>query len=741
MPAHPKMRGARMALAMAGFLVLVAPGAVSGQVYDPPSTRAVRLSPGQSVAIDGALTDPAWSAAPVADGFRQREPSVGAPAVFPTEVRVLYDDTHLYIGVRAEQPGQPVIGRVLQRDRLLAAGFDGRPVFAGDDAVVLLLDTFHDHRNAFIFATNPSGAEFDALLTDEGREFNIDWRGVWRVRAQRTADGWTAEFAIPFRTLRFAPEADGPWGLNVARMVRGTNEESLWSSYLRTGEGMARISRAGHLHGLDTLPRAGLNLEVKPFALAGGTQEDTLLGEPGSPALRTVGELDAGVDAKWEVRPGLTLDLTVNTDFAQVEADDEQVNLTRFSLFFPEKRDFFLENAGIFEFGFRGFFEPPPFLLFFSRRIGIHDDGEVPVLGGARLTGRVGRQTVGLMNVTTDAAYGDPRTNFAVARVKRDVGGAGFVGAMVTDRRNVDTWNTTGGLDASVWAGAVNIQAFYARTATAGAGGDDHAWRLGVDYSGDRWGFGLNNIGIGPEAVAEAGFITRTDMIRTDLFGRVTPRPGFLGLRKIDIFFGVNAFTDMAGRLEDLYVGPVFAPEWDSGETITLFFNPGVTRVPEPFEIGDATVPAGEWDVVNVGWFASTAGRRPVVLGSTGSWQSIYGGTIGTYGATLTVAPDPHVSATLGYTRNRVDLPYGAFDADLASLRLDLAFSTRAFLSALVQYNQLDNQLSTNVRFNLIHAPGSDIFLVINERRGSALDLWDPADRGVALKVTWLKRL
>lgn len=726
----------------AALTAAIAASPTTGQAYDPPAVAAYRVPAGSAIELDGALLEEAWRAAPAAAGFRQREPDVGAPAAHPTEVRILYDESTLYIGVRAMQEGQPVIGRVLQRDRLLEQGFDGLPQFGGDDAIVLLLDTFHDHRNAFIFATNPNGAEFDALLTDEGRELNIDWRGVWEVRSERTAEGWSAEFAIPFRTLRFHDDAIGePWGLNVARVVRATNEESLWSSWRRENEGMARISRAGHLLGLDALPRPGLNLEVKPFALAGATREDTLVGEPGSPAIESRTELEAGLDAKWEVRPGLTLDVTLNTDFAQVEADDEQVNLTRFSLFFPEKRDFFLENAGVFEFGFRGFFEPPPFLLFFSRRIGIHDDGEVPVLGGGRLTGRIGRQTVGFLNVVTDDAFGDPQTSFAVGRVKRDVGEAGFVGAMVADRRNADTWNTAGGLDASLWAGPVNIQGFYARTATAGPGGEDQAWRLGLDYTGDRYGFGFSNIGVGPEAQAEAGFITRTDMIRTDLFSRVTPRPAVLGLRKIDVYMGSQLFTNLEGEVQDFYWGPLLGPEWDSGDNFLLFVNPGYTRVDTVFELGDLEVQPGEWDVLNVGWIASTSPSRPVALGSNVSYQRIYGGSIGSYGATVTVAPDPHVLATLGYTRNRVDLPAGSFDADLASLRLDLSFSTRAFLSALVQYNQLDNQVSANVRFNLIHAPGSDLYLVINERRGSELGLWDPADRGVALKLTWLKRL
>lgn len=731
--------------AVLGLAAAAMPCPTTAQAYDPPSTRAVRLADGHAIALDGRLDEAAWSAAPVADAFRQHEPHVGEPATNATEVHVVYDAHTLYVGIRATQ-SEPVIGRILQRDRLLTAGFDGRPAFAGDDAVVLLLDTFHDHRNAFIFATNPNGAEFDGLLTDEGREFNIDWRGVWEVRAARTADGWSAEFAIPFRTLRFPTDADGaPWGLNIARVVRGSNEQTLWSSWLRENEGMARISRAGHLEGLSELPRSGLNLEVKPYGLAEATQEaDTLLGTPADPGFRRDNQLNAGLDAKWEVRPGLTLDLTYNTDFAQVEVDDEQVNLTRFDLFFPEKRDFFLENSGIFEFGFRGFMEPPPFLLFFSRQIGINEDeGEVPVIGGGRLTGRLGGQTVGFLDVVTDAAYGEPRTNFAVARLKRDVGQAGFIGAMVTDRRNDATWNTTGGVDASFWLGSINAQAFYARTATAGPGGDDQAWRFALDYTGDRYGFTLNHMGVGPEAQADAGFVTRQDMLRTDLFSRVTPRPRMLGLRKIDLYLGGNVITDMAGNVEDINFGPVISPEWNSGESFSLFMSSGRTAFDEDFELGDLVVPAGDYSTVYVGWFASTNPGAPLVLGSNGNYQKIYGGTIQSYGGTLTLAPDPHITATLGYTRNHVDLgpAVGSFDADLASLRLALSFSTRAFLSALVQYNQLDNQVSANVRFNLIHAPGSDLFLVINERRGSEFGLWEEADRGVALKVTWLRRL
>jgi len=409
----------------------------SGRDYDPPSLRAVRLSTESAIRVDGLLDEPEWRSAPAASDFSQREPLEGASATERTEVRVVYDATTLYIGVHAKDSNPDrLIARILQRDRVMVTGqFSSLPRFAGDDAVAILLDPFHDHRNAVIFATNANGAEFEALLTDEGRDFNIDWRGIWSVAAQRTADGWSAEFAIPFRSLRYPDARDGePWGFNVFRAIRRKNEEVLWSAWSRENEGFHRVSRAGHLEGLTDLPRAGLNIEARPYLLIGGSQEQE------TSRIDTDPDLDAGVDVKWEVRPGLLLDLTVNTDFAQVEVDDEQVNLTRFDLFFPEKREFFLENSGIFEFGWRAFFEPPPFLLFFSRRIGIAEDGPVRVIGGARLSGRVGAQTVGLLNIVTDeATFPDegsfePRTNFAVARVKRDIGGANYVGAMPADQ-------------------------------------------------------------------------------------------------------------------------------------------------------------------------------------------------------------------------------------------------------------------------------------------------------------------
>ncbi len=711
-----------------------------GQQADLPSAAAIKIDTHVEILrIDGSLDEPVWQRAQPATGLRQREPDEGRPASERTEVRILYDHENIYVGVLAHDTEQDrIVARILQRDKVMEQDpFMLVPQFAGDDAVAILCDPFHDHRNATVFATNPNGAEFEALITDEGREFNIDWRGVWEVKSKRTSEGWSAEFSIPFRTLRYPVNASGsPWGLNVYRIIRRKNEEVLWSGWSRDNGGFQRVSRSGHLEGLTDLPRSGRNVELKPYLLGGGTQEQEVAGVDTDP------ELELGIDAKYEVRSGLVLDATLNTDFAQVEVDDEQVNLTRFSLFFPEKREFFLENAGIFEFGVRGGFEPPPFLLFFSRQIGIAEDGPVPVLGGVRMTGRVGKQTIGVLNVVTDSAFDQPRTNFAVARIKRDVGGRHFIGAMVTDRRHHGGWNTAGGVDFSFWPGsALNIQGFAAATSTSDEGGDDFAYRGAIDYQQGSYGFTAQHLAIGPEAEAETGFITRSDIRRTDVFLRLTPRPGVLGLRKVDLFAFGQLITRTDGLLQDWAIGPVLSPEWSSGDNITLFYQRGFNRIEESFELSDdVEVLPGDYDLWQTGWFLNTGRSRPVVLGSVGMFQGTFAGHIHSLSGTVTLNPNANLSLMASYNRNWVDVPDGSFTADVAALRLAYAFSVRLFANALLQYNNLDNSVSANVRVNFIHSPGSDLFVVFNEQRGTDDSLWDFDNRGAVVKLTYLQR-
>ena len=687
------------------------------EVAARPSVRALRLDPeaAESIRLDGRLDEAVWATAPVASGFRQREPREGAPASQDTEVRVLFDAATLYIGVlaRDSEPDR-IIARILQRDHVLD---DGHGIeWAGDDAIAILLDPFHDRRNGVVFATNPNGAEFDALLTDEN-DLNVDWRGVWQVRAARVPEGWSAEFAIPFRTLRYPAGGSGTWGFNVARIIRRSNEETLWSAWSRDNEGFHRVSRAGTLEGMTDLPRPGLNLEVKPFALGGAAGVADTTGR-----LRLDREIDVGLDAKYEVRPGLLLDLTLNTDFAQVEADDQQINLTRFSLFFPEKRDFFLENAGIFEFGGGGFGPGgTPFLLFFSRRIGIADQGQVPVLGGARLTGRVGKQTIGFLDVATDDAFGQPRTNFAVARIKRDAGRSGYIGALLTDRRGGDAAGTAGGIDWSLWpTKRLNFLGYAAATGASGASGDGVAYRVALDYTADRWGYLVAHSGISKDVTAPIGYVQRTDMRSSSAYGRHTLRPGVLGLRLIDLTASVGYVAAWDGGLHEWEARPELRFRWESGESAEVEYTRGMVRLREGFRMADSVdIPAGDHEFREVGFSVGTSEARAVGFEIGASRGEAYGGTMTGAGAELRLAPGSHLLLHLGYERDDVDLPGGGFTAHLGSLRATVAFTTRLAANALVQYNSLDESLSANVRLSYMHAPGRDLYIVFNEGRGA----------------------
>ena len=721
-------------------LVFTLSAALGAQPAGDSTLKAAKLPAGtRAPVLDGRLDDAAWRvAAPVSD-LRQREPFEGAPATERTEVRVLHDDHTLYIGIHAfdSEPGR-IVARILERDRIMQGSMDGAgPEFGGDDAVAILLDGFHDHRNAVVLATNANGAEFDALLTDEGREFNVDWRGIWKVASTRTSDGWSAEFAIPFRSLRYRPTGD-EWGLNVYRMIRRKNEEVLWRGWTRSGGGFARVSLAGHMRGLDSLPRPSRSIELRPYVLQGLDRErDEDTGVFGDTKRQGIGG-----ELKAQPRPGLVLDATVNTDFAQVEADNVQVNLTRFSLFFPEKREFFLENAGIFEFGARGQYAPPPFLMFFSRQIGIAEDGPVPVLGGGRITGRLGGQTVGLLSMAADTAFDQPRTAFNVLRVKRDIGGNNYVGAMVTDRRSGDAFNTAGGLDFSAWpTQAVNVQGFAAQTTTKGPGGDGGAGRLAVNMQTGKYGFSAQHVRIGKEADAQLGFVTRTDIQQSGGNVRYTFRPRRLGLRTLNLMNFSEYVARLDGVLQDWRASVFVDLNFNSGANIAAYRRFAGTRIDEAFDLADSVlVPVGTYGAGVDGFFMSTNPSRPVTLSLNGESQRIYDGRIGRLTGGAAGRVGTHLALTLEGTRSWVNLPNGAFRAELVSSRVSVAITTRMFLNTLVQYSSLDRKVASNVRFQYIFRPGSDIYLVFNEERGDLASLSTLQARGMRFKVAYLRR-
>lgn len=701
------------------------------------SLGALHLPMGTPVQLDGLVSEPFWDDAPVLSELRQQEPLAGVTPSERTEVRVAYDETALYVAIVAyDRQPDAIVARIRQRDRLMSNGFGLS--FEGDDAVAFILDPFLDRRSGILFATNPNGAQFDALVTDEGAEINSDWRGVWEVSATRTADGWSAEFAIPWRTLRYPTDSSRGWGLNVARVIQRENEQLLWRSWEREGGGFERMSRAGRLTGLAGLPRPRTNVEVKPYALGG--QRWTLPDE--SRTLQREASGDIGIDLKSEVRPGLVLDLTANTDFAQVEVDDQQVNLTRFSLFFPEKRDFFLENAGLFEFGQSGFFGPPPFLAFFSRNIGIGAGGAVPILGGGRLTGRVGDQTVGLLSVATGEAGDVEREVFNVARLKRDVGESNYIGAMLTDRRGDGEANTVVGFDSRfVIRPTLIADAFVARTFTEGPGGEGTAAAGSINYTTDLWGGFVRLIQVGEGARARSGFIARTDLRSAWANLRRSVRPTFLGIRKVDVRLSGQYDATVDGRFQGREVGLSLGSNWDSGDSFNLSVNRGAEQIDGAFVLADSLdVPAGRYDTGEWSLRGSTGGSRAWALSANVTGGDFFGGDLLRFGGSLSLAPTPSVALTTGFDRNRVEIPSGSFTADVTSLRLTWALSTRITSNALVQYNGLTDEILTNVRFNFIHRPGSDIFVVLTEDRLRDGADWFTEDRGLVVKLTYLLR-
>jgi hypothetical protein len=705
----------------------------------PPAEARLRaLRVVAPIQVDGLLDEPAWKAAPVASGFRQREPQEGAPASEVTEVRVLYDRDTLYVGVLArDREPEKLIARVLERDKVMEQGLDNAARFAGDDVVALTLDPFQDHRNAFLFATNANGAEFDALVTDESPTLNVDWRTIWQVAARRTREGWSAEFAIPFRSLRYPPgEGEQAWGFDVERIVRRRNEDTLWSAWSRAEGGLNRVSRAGRLEGLAGLPRSSFNVELKPFGLGGMTQVRGADGRaPGW------GEWRLGADAKWEVRPGLVLDATARPDFAQVEADDQVVNLTRFELFFPEKRDFFLENAGIFDFGTRGSYETPPFLMFFSRRIGIAGDDEVPVLGGLRLTGRAGKQTVGLLDVVTDETAVEPRTNFGVLRLKRDVGERGYVGGLVTDRRTSSDSETDFGADSSLWATArLNLQGFAART-TRSDGAADWAWRGAAEYNGDPVYLSGEYLQIGPEAQTGMGFVTRSDMRRSSGKAQYTFRPGVLGLRSIAAYVGGKYLTRVSGEEQDGNWFSGVSLQSNRGDGLSVTHVRGFTVLDYGFDLaGRIPIAPGRSTLLDTEISLYSSQNRPVGVSGGASFLDIWGGRLSSLTGSLQLRGGTHLSLAASYTRSEASMPAGAFVAHVGGLHLGWALSTRVAANVYAQYNSLERRVVGNFRLRFIYRPGSDFYVVFNEERGEPGDPRALQSRGFAVKLSYLLR-
>lgn len=703
----------------------------------PPRPALAALATERPIKVDGLLDDEAWQQAAVASQFIQREPNPGQPATEPTEVRVVYTNSTLYVGIRAlaADPSQ-IVGEEMQRDGALYR----------DDSVLVLLDTFNDDRNSYFFEVNPNGAFTDALVTDEGRDFNVQWDAVWRAVAQRIPEGWSAEMEIPFATLRFDPKQD-TWGLNVRRLIRHKNEEVFWAP-VPLEANLFRVSLSGDLTGIRG-PEPGLNLRIKPFAVGSASDLQTETGKVSEE------DADLGLDVKWGLTRTMTLDLTYNTDFAEAEVDDQQINLTRFSLFFPEKRDFFLENAGIFEFGFDS--PGTPYLKpFFSRRIGISPFGTVvPIQWGARLTGRAGPWSVGLLDVQTDDYnldfFGEqPQDNWGVVRIKRNLGERSNVGLIATNRsqHGVGT-NRVVGFDTDFKPNQnTSLSAFYSRSdtdkdfladpATDWAGGAQAMWQGPASF------YAFDFLQIGEEYNPESGFLLRNDIRRYVPRFSLTPRPAKQG-RVRNYIFGLtgDVITDLDNQTQTVEVGAnLFGVTLRSEDQIILFADAVFDRVPQPFFIGDAEVRADEYRFNDAGISYSTNNSRRLAVDGYVLAGSYYGGDRLSTGVNLGVRASKYVRSDTSWDYNDISLPGGGFTGHVVRQRLGLSITPTLFTNTYIQYNDAAELLSLNLRFNWLYRPGAELLLVFNQNWAAPgfSDLSE-GDREVIVKFTYLFEL
>jgi hypothetical protein len=678
------------------------------------TVRAVRVP--EPIRIDGLLDERIYKDIGSVSGFIQQEPKEGAPATETTEVWVLFDATNVYVSARLhDSQARRMVANEMRRDN--------RGVFNNENFAVIL-DTFYDRRNGFLFQTNPLGALWDGQVTDE-KDTNSDWNTVWHVKSTRTEEGWTVEMAIPFKSLRYRQEETQIWGINFRRIVKWKNEwDYLTPISAAFGmEGIQRLSSSATLVGIET-PERSLNLEVKPYATGSISTDRTV-----EPPLENDLDSDFGFDVKYGVTKSLTSDFTYHTDFAQVEDDEVQVNLTRFDLFFPEKREFFLEGQGIFNFGspandpFEGPQDTP--ILFFSRRIGLTEEHEVPILGGGRLTGRAGAYTLGLLSISTDElpSEGVPTTNFSVVRLKRDVlsrSNIGFIGTYRTENLDGTGSNAALGVDANfMFYENLAVDGYYAKTDTPGRTGRDESYRAGLAYDGDRYGFDAEHLLVDPDFNPEIGFVLREDIRKSSASVRFSPRPEFLeSVRKFDFEAGYDYYATTAGELETEERSLEFRTHFESSDMAMLGYRRSREVLFEPFEIVEGVfIPVGSYQFDRYQATFAFGRQRPV---SGWFWVDM-GGFFGGERTELSywgrVDMSSRISLEPNISINWVDLPAESFRTDLIRLRATYNLSPRSFLGALLQYNSEDASLSTNIRFRWEYRPGSDLFVVYSEGR------------------------
>ena len=731
----------------------VPPATITRDETGQATVRAIKLS--TPLTVDGRLDEDLYRREQPFGGLLQVVPRYGEEMTERSDVWISYDDKYVYLSCRCwdSAPPEQWIANELRRD---TGGL------RNNDHIGVMFDTFFDRRSGFAFYTNPLGARADYSVVDEGGS-NTDWNPVWTSRTGRFDGGWTVEMAIPLKSLRYRPGENQTWGVQIRRSVRRKNEWAYLTpvpQILAGPQALNRISSSGTLVGLD-LPPSGRNIELKPYALSQLTTDRLR-----TPAIRDEVGGDVGGELKYHITPNLTFDATANTDFAQVEIDEQQVNLTRFSLLFPEKRDFFLEGRGVFDFARGGLgvtstdATDTPW-LFYSRRIGLDNGRVIPIDAGGRLTGKMGPWAVGLMNIQAgdEAVSGTKPTNFSVLRLKRDVLRRSTVGVMATNRSVAATGagsNQAYGVDGSFGLTRdVTIGTYWARTSTTGLSGNDQSWQGRFDYSADRYGARAEVLEVDANFRPDVGFLRRTDFRRSYGELRFSPRPARLKtVRKFTWSTAGEYITNGAGQVDTRVWRGAFVTEFQTSDQFSIDAARTYDLLPVAFTPAGspAAIAAGGYGFSDVGAaYTFGAQRRASGIVSVRAGE-FYDGTIRTLtvgGGGLTpsrVSFNRHLSIEPTFSISRIERAAGSFTTRLARTRVDYGFTPLMFASALVQYNSADRAVSTNVRYRWEYAPGSELFLVYTDERSTDDPLAPPTmvrglrNRAFVVKVNRLLR-
>jgi len=696
-------------------LAAVPSSAQEGAVRPAATAIAVEEAP----MIDGQLNERAWLQAPPLAGFTQSEPFEGRPASEQTEVRVLFDDAAIYVGVTLHDrnPSQ-IVTTDTRRDA------DLREM----DSFLIAFDTFRDRQNGFVFGTNALGVQYDAQVRNEGRP-DATWDASWEVRTNVTESGWTAEFRIPLRTLRYGPSPQ-TWGVNAHRNIQRTRERTSWAPLAREYN-VERLSAAGDLRGLQLqTPR---NLKVLPYVTSSANRDFR-------PRIATDVAGDFGFDAKFGVTPSLNLDATYNTDFAQVEVDTQQINLTRFNLRFPEKRPFFQENAGLFRINKGNELD-----LFFSRRIGLDADGSlVPIRGGGRLSGKMSGFNVGALNMQTDEVASTPANNFSVLRASRELRNRSGVGMMFVNRSATGSrarsndWNRTWGSDARLGLGQhFDVAGFAARTETPGRTGRDYAWNVDSQWDDGQhqmtfeWGV------TGEDFNPEVGFLETPGGYRRFRVGAgETMRQERIrnwGFRELQPHFNYTRYDYLDGGLlnAELHVDNHW--DWENGQFITVALNGTWDGLRQPFQVYPGViVPAGEHGGLRA-TFRYNSDRRQWLYGRL-QWElgQFLTGTQSSPTMQLIIREGGRFTVDTTWNYRQIDLPQGAFHTNLGNMRVTYNFTPSVFVQSLLQYNDRTERWSTNLRFHWLQTAGTGLFLVYNNTE--SLNGFGPINRAFIVK-------